>query len=51
MIITNLKTWTYEDSMEGLLFFAQRILELSYDKTDFSEKRYQYQHWILSMNA
>lgn len=39
MIITNLKTWTYEDSMEGLLFFAQRILELSYDKTDFSEKR------------
>ncbi|AQW59347.1 HEPN domain-containing protein [Vibrio owensii] len=39
MIITNLRTWTYEDSMEGLLFFAQRILELSYDKTEFSEKR------------
>ncbi|WP_185377945.1 HEPN domain-containing protein [Aeromonas enteropelogenes] len=39
MIITNLNTWTYEESMEGLLFFAQRILELSYDKTDFSEKR------------
>lgn len=39
MIITNLNTWTYEESMEGLLFFAQRTLELSYDKTDFSEKR------------
>lgn len=38
MIITNLSTWKYDDSLEGLLFFAQRILELSYDKSDYYEK-------------
>ncbi|MBG2801228.1 hypothetical protein I4569_02450 [Proteus mirabilis] len=39
MIITNLTNWTYKEELEGLLFFAQRFLELSYDKTDYSEKR------------
>lgn len=38
MIITNTKTWKYEDSLESLLFFSQRMIELAYDKSDFKEK-------------
>lgn len=38
MIITNIKTWMYQDNLESLLFFSQRILELAYDKSDFKEK-------------
>ncbi len=38
MIITNIATWDYKQDLEGLLFFAQRMLELSFDKSDFNEK-------------
>ncbi|MBV7298378.1 HEPN domain-containing protein [Enterovibrio paralichthyis] len=38
MIITNIATWEYKQDLEGLLFFSQRMLELSYDKSDFNEK-------------
>lgn len=33
-----LKHWTVDDKTESLLFFAQRMLELSYNKSDFKEK-------------
>lgn len=33
-----LKHWTVDDKIESLLFFAQRMLELSYNKSDFKEK-------------
>jgi len=38
MIITNIKTWTYDKSLESMLFFSQRMLELAYNKSDFKEK-------------
>ncbi|MCK8077026.1 HEPN domain-containing protein [Vibrio sp. 1CM2L] len=38
MIITNLATWAYKPELEGLLFFSQRLLELSYDRSDYVEK-------------
>lgn len=38
MIITNTKTWKYDQSLESLLFFSQRLIELAYDKSDFKEK-------------
>ncbi|WP_063669710.1 hypothetical protein [Aliivibrio fischeri] len=38
MIFTKLDTWKYEQKLEGLLFFSQRLLELSYDKSDYTEK-------------
>ncbi|ENC2714580.1 TPA: hypothetical protein ACJ2XZ_001826 [Yersinia enterocolitica] len=39
MIFTKLNSWDYNDNLEGLLFFAQRILELSFDKSEFYEKK------------
>lgn len=38
MIITQTKTWEKPEDLQGLLFFCQRILELSYDKSDFKGK-------------
>lgn len=38
MIITNVRTWNYKEELDYLLFFAQKILELAFDKSDFKEK-------------
>lgn len=34
----SLTHWTLNENTENLLFFAQRLLELSYNKSDFKEK-------------
>lgn len=34
----DLRSWNYSENLEGLLFFVQRIYELTADTTDFLEK-------------
>lgn len=42
-----LSNWVYDDSLEGLLLFVQRLQELSYSRSDYLEKNIHLSIWEL----
>lgn len=45
MKFKTLDNWAYTDKLEGLLLFAQRLQELSYNKSDYLEKNIHTSIW------